>query len=165
MKILFISTITILVLFTAYFIYLGIRSQSGSAPGLVNGKLAPCPNTPNCFCSEYADDQPHFTDAIPVADLERPNPVDRPVDRPVDKIEQYILSMGGKIQQKNNDYLAATFSSRLFRYVDDFEIRIDREHQLIHLRSASRVGRSDFGANLKRINAFKQALTSSLPDE
>lgn len=153
MKILFISTISILVLFLAYFIFLGIKSQSGSARGIINGKLTPCPDTPNCLCSEYADDQSHFIDAIPVSEINSVNLMNT--------IEQAIESIGGTVKQKNDDYLAATFTSSLFRYVDDFEIRVDREDQLIHIRSASRVGRSDFGANQKRINDFRKTLKQS----
>jgi len=38
------------------------------------------------------------------------------------------------------------------------EVRLDKENKLIHLRSASRIGRSDFGVNRKRIATIKKAL-------
>jgi uncharacterized protein (DUF1499 family) len=49
------------------------------------------------------------------------------------------------------DYLAATFRTPLLGFIDDLEARLDREAGVIQLRSASRVGHSDLGANRKRI--------------
>jgi uncharacterized protein (DUF1499 family) len=51
-----------------------------------------------------------------------------------------------------------TFSTAVFHYVDDVEVRFDKENNLIHLRSASRIGRSDFGVNRKRIERIKKAM-------
>jgi uncharacterized protein (DUF1499 family) len=65
--------------------------------------------------------------------------------------------MGGSIQVEETDYLAATFTSSVFRFVDDLELRIDTSQQTIHLRSASRVGRSDGGANRKRVELIKNS--------
>jgi uncharacterized protein (DUF1499 family) len=49
-----------------------------------------------------------------------------------------------------------TFASALFGFVDDLEIRIDAEVGSIHLRSASRVGKSDLGANRKRVEIIQK---------
>jgi len=43
------------------------------------------------------------------------------------------------------------------RYVDDVELRLDENKQLIHVRSASRVGHSDLGANRKRVARIRAA--------
>ena len=71
-------------------------------------------------------------------------------------IAQIISDLGGKIAIQNDHYIAATFTSLVFRFVDDFEVRLDTEQRLIHFRSASRVGTSDFGVNRKRVAAVKQ---------
>jgi uncharacterized protein (DUF1499 family) len=63
--------------------------------------------------------------------------------------------MRGTIHSEGNNYLAATFSSRIFRFVDDFEIRVDPALKIVHIRSASRVGRGDMGINKKRLNCLK----------
>jgi uncharacterized protein (DUF1499 family) len=42
--------------------------------------------------------------------------------------------------------------------VDDVELRLDADQGLIHIRSASRVGRSDFGVNRKRVKDIMLAL-------
>lgn len=70
--------------------------------------------------------------------------------------------MSGNIQIEKENYITATFTSSIFRFVDDFEIRLDKKNNVIHLRSASRVGRSDFGINKKRIELFKQRYKSAL---
>lgn len=137
-----------------YFIYLSIKSHSGSAPGLINQKLSPCPDTPNCINSEFKNDTTHFIDALPyqnqsIADVNQ-------------LIKDTIQKTGGHITIANNDYIAATYSSKLFRYIDDVEVRIDKEHKTIHFRSASRVGHSDFGANIKRIGLIKNELKKKL---
>lgn len=58
--------------------------------------------------------------------------------------------MGGQVLREENGYLHAVFRSRFYRFIDDLELRLDREHRVIHLRSAARAGYSDFGVNRKR---------------
>ncbi len=146
MKTLFIILLSLILIVLAYFVYLGFKSHSGSANGLVNKKLSPCPNKPNCVCSEFANKKRPEINGIKYTELN------------LKKIEEAIKITGGKITTIKENYIAATYTSSLFRYVDDFEIRIDAEKKIIHFRSASRVGHSDMGANQKRIEAFKKAL-------
>jgi len=148
MKILLIILLTILITGLIYFIYLGFKSQNGSAPGLVDSRLTPCPNKPNCICTEFPNHKLHYANAINYNELN------------LDKISEAIQSIGGTITIHKDNYIAATFTSRLFKYVDDFELRIDTENKLIHIRSASRVGNSDMGINLKRIENFKEKFES-----
>jgi len=54
-------------------------------------------------------------------------------------------------------YLHVEFRSTLFRFVDDVEFVIDEPQGLIHIRSASRVGYSDLGANRKRMEKIRLA--------
>jgi len=58
------------------------------------------------------------------------------------------------IEQKDG-YLNAEFCSAIFRFVDDVEFLVEPESQRIHFRSASRVGRSDLGANRKRMELIR----------
>jgi uncharacterized protein (DUF1499 family) len=57
--------------------------------------------------------------------------------------------------------LEATQTSRIFRFVDDISVRVrpDGTGSVIDVRSKSRVGRGDMGANAKRIQAFREKLT------
>jgi len=146
MKIILIIFLGVVLAGFVYFFYLSYKSQTGSAPGLVNSKLTPCSHKPNCICTEYPDDTSHFTDAIKTNDLN------------IDNISKIIASTGGVIITTEESYIAATYTSSFFRYVDDLEIRIEPENQLIHIRSASRVGHSDMGINLKRIKNLRNIL-------
>ncbi len=128
---------------------LGNMSQTGKAPGLVSGHLSACSDTPNCVSSEIADDHSHYI-----------SPLRYPASMSEDTMELLkgvIQEVGGDIMAEEGAYIAATFTSTLFGFVDDVECRNDRGTHTIHLRSASRVGHSDFGANRRRV-----ALISSL---
>jgi uncharacterized protein (DUF1499 family) len=125
-----------------YLIFLSISSRFKEPPQMVAGKLAACPGFSNCICTESYSNQ-NFE---PIT-----------IDSAKAKIEWNLLKTaivkaGGEIQSENDIYLWATFVTPLFRFVDDFEARLDTSNSCIHLRSASRVGKYDFGANLKRIN-------------
>ena len=56
------------------------------------------------------------------------------------------------------DYLYAEYRTRLLRYVDDVELYYDEKQGVVHVRSASRLGRRDFGVNRKRIEALRRVI-------
>ena len=61
--------------------------------------------------------------------------------------------------------IEATATTRWFGFKDDVVIRIqdmDMDGTRVDVRSKSRVGRSDVGANAARIRAFREALTDEL---
>jgi len=138
----------LVVLVIAAFAVMGYQSRSGAAPGLQGGHLAACPDRPNCVSSETPEDKAHF-----IAPLNIPAE-DGAAARAA--LARIIAAMGGRITVDGNDYLAATFTSRVFGFVDDLEIRIDSEGGLVHMRSASRVGYSDRGVNRKRIERLRK---------
>ena len=55
-------------------------------------------------------------------------------------------------------YLYATFTTPLMKYTDDVEFLLDAAAGVVHVRSASRIGRSDLGANRQRIEAIRAQL-------
>ena len=77
------------------------------------------------------------------------------------KLEKIVAAMtGAKIIDAQADYLYAEFTTKLMGFVDDVEFLLDASHHRIHVRSASRLGRKDFGVNRKRIEAIRHALNS-----
>ena len=136
---------------------LGKVSESGQAPGIVDGRLTHCPEKPNCVCSEYHRDARHFIEPLELTDQSAENGAA--------KVRAIIIELGGVIKSERADYIAATFTSPLFRFVDDLEIRIDRDEALIHFRSASRVGHGDLGANLKRVELIQARFRQSHADD
>ncbi len=64
---------------------------------------------------------------------------------------------GATIVEARPDYLYAQFTTRWLRFVDDVEFMAAPDEGVIHLRSASRVGREDLGTNRRRIEAIRAA--------
>lgn len=143
---LLIFTILVAAIIVWFFI-LGYMSKSGDAAGLANGQLTRCPAKKNCVCSEYPDDTNYFIEPLPPGE-----------NVSLEKIKQVIGELGGVVTVEQDNYLAATFTSAIFGFVDDLEIRLDSEEKIIHIRSASRVGDSDLGVNRKRVQSLKQKL-------
>ena len=141
MKLLLYSVIGIVFIIALMLIGLSIASRKVPELGLVNGQLRPCPATPNCVCSEWKVEGAYV----------EPLRYSTSAKHAWDMIKQTIDKTGGIIVSEQNMYLHATYQTPLLRFIDDVEIRLDDEHKLIHIRSASRVGRSDMGTNRKRV--------------
>jgi len=73
-----------------------------------------------------------------------------------------LTQMGGVLIKVKEHTLSATFTSSIFKFVDDFEIRQDTTARKLHIRSASRTGYSDFGVNKKRVQLFSEQLQKAL---
>jgi uncharacterized protein (DUF1499 family) len=131
-----IATIILLVM-----IGLSISSRFADERQLIAGRLAPCPDTPNCVCSE---DYPNRNFQPVVIDTTQ-------IHTEWLLFKQTIIAAGGEIKTEQDTYVWAVFVTPLWRFVDDFEARLDSESGLIHVRSASRVGGYDYGTNLKRV--------------
>lgn len=136
----------------AFLFLLGKYSQKGAAPGLVDGSLTRCSGKPNCVCSEYEDDVDHYINSI-----KSTHQIDD-----LSKASATIQEMGGVINHESNHYIAATFASKLFGFVDDLEVRVDTVNGVMHIRSASRVGYGDGGVNRKRVEWFKKVYRKKL---
>ena len=149
-----ILTVAVLVRFAI----LGHNSKSGEAPGLVSGTLTPCPDKPNCVCSEFTVNTTHY-----IAPLDYSG---TPPEKAWNDILQVIKESGGEVSTANDEYIASTFSIPLFGFVDDVECRLDTSKNRIQIRSASRVGYSDLGVNKKRAETmtrlFKQKMNQDL---
>jgi len=148
MNTLLISLAAVLAGLLAVLLVLALWSRSGQAPGLVDGRLAPCPGTPNCVCSEAGTASTHAIAALPL-----------PSDG-LAGLRIAIEAEGGRVAVAQGDYLGAGFRSALFGFVDDLEIRIDRAAGVAQVRSASRVGYSDGGVNRRRVEALRDRLAA-----
>ena len=119
-------------------------------------KLDPCPATPNCVCSDYPDD----AHAIP------PLTFDGDADSAWAALRRAVEALPRtKIVASEAERLDAETRSALFRFVDDLAFRLDASTGVIHVRSASRVGYSDLGANRKRVETLRQLFAEQLAAE
>lgn len=113
--------------------------------GLKNGRLRSCPNKPNCVSSEFKT----------MASWVEPLTFDGKSKDAWEQLKISVLTIGGNIEKDEDIYLWATFRSKVFRFVDDMEFRMDTKNKVIHLRSASRVGYSDLGVNRRRVKKLR----------
>jgi len=146
MNILVIALIIVIIIISLVVIGINFLSNNSISTGLIEGKLKKCPNKPNCINTEYHEDISHYV---------------TPLDYPLSKSKliillskETIIEMGGEIVFEEKNYLAAKFTSAFFRFVDDFEVRCCDELNQLHIRSASRIGYSDFGVNKHRVERF-----------
>ena len=126
-----------------------IASRKQPELGLINGQLRPCPVTPNCVCSEHQVEGAYI----------KPLSYTSTVADARARIKQVISETGGVVITEEADYLRVVYQTPLLRYIDDVEFRQDNNNQVIHVRSASRVGQSDFGANRKRVEKIRTAFS------
>lgn len=62
------------------------------------------------------------------------------------------------VQDKGDGYLYAECTAPLMKFVDDLELWFDPANQVVQVRSASRVGRKDFGVNRRRMETLRVRL-------
>ena len=120
-----------------------LHSCVGDTPenlGVYENKLAPCPNSPNCV-SSFDTNAPHLI---------------KPIKADLEKIERTLASLNNaNIVDRSDNYIRAEFSSRFMGYVDDVEFLYDELENISHVRSASRVGYTDLGANRRRVEKIR----------
>jgi uncharacterized protein (DUF1499 family) len=107
---------------------------------LPEGDLRPCPSSPNCELVSFE------------------NPYG--LQSGIDKLKASILATEGKLisQQQvsaQKTYLHSEYTSLIMRFVDDVELVVNEDKVI--LRSASRLGHSDFGVNAARVEDIKAA--------
>ncbi|QDU08994.1 DUF1499 domain-containing protein [Gimesia aquarii] len=115
--------------------------------GVKNQRLSPCPDSPNCVCSQ-CESPIHFIEPIKFS-----GSGEKALKRLAEILSQ---QQGCRIINHEGDYLYAEFCSFFFRFVDDVEFWVDSSENVIQVRSASRVGYSDMGTNRKRIDKLRQ---------
>lgn len=121
--------------------------------GLRDGRLAACPASPNCVCSQSGDAS-HQIDPISFSGTTQEAIV------AIKEAVALMPRMRVVTQADSQGYLHAEARSRLFGFVDDVEFWFDEPNQRIHVRSASRVGYSDLGVNRERVEVLRQKLTA-----
>ena len=131
---------------------MSLFSCAGTRPvnlGIKDGRLTNCPSTPNCVSSDASNSAqsiPSFQLSVAPADGWRAL---RALLEELPRV---------KIITANEDYIHAECSSAFFGFVDDLELHLRASQNLIAVRSASRLGHSDFGVNRKRVENLRGLL-------
>lgn len=117
--------------------------------GLTDGRLSTCPSSPNCVCS----DETGTSSAIESLQLAVPAADAWPL------VEQAVRGLARtRIVSNSADYIHAECASSLLGFVDDLELHLRPDDGDIAVRSASRLGYSDFGVNRRRVEMLRTAL-------
>jgi len=132
-------------------IAIGFFSANLVATGLVTtdsntAALSGCDNLQNCTASTATTKRNKIA------------PLDYSVaaSEVIEKFSRLIASQPGtQIVGQEANYLHATFKTTLLGYTDDLELLLDESTGILNVRSASRIGKSDLGANRKRIEALR----------
>lgn len=124
------------------------------ALGVRDGRLGALPSSPNAVSSQAQDPERRVE---PLRFTGDPRAAMARLRRVVEDMPRT------EIVRAEERYLHATFTSRLFRFVDDVELLLDPQARVIHVRSASRVGYSDLGANRRRVEALREAFQEQEP--
>jgi len=114
--------------------------------GIGEKGLRPCPSSPNCVISTGGDAD-HLIAPIPyLGDRETSG----------ERIRRIVSGMDrARIITDRPDYLHVEIRSRVMKFVDDVEFWFPEKGKMIHVRSAARLGYSDFGVNRARIEQIR----------
>lgn len=126
-----------------------LSNCSGTKPedlGCTEGRLSPCPDSPNCISSQSSDES-HYVEPLSYRGT-------------LTEARKAVLSVidewpDSEIVEVMGHYVHAKFTSRFFRFVDDVEFCIDYDLRIIHVKSSSRLGYYDFGVNRRRIERIR----------
>ncbi len=111
--------------------------------------LSPPPSTPNAVSSD-ARTPVHFIE---------PLRFEGPPAIAMSALERVVATLPRtRVVSSKNGYLHAEAASAVFGFVDDIEFLVDEGRSIIHVRSAARIGYSDFGVNRKRVELIRKRL-------
>ncbi|MEM9531168.1 MAG: DUF1499 domain-containing protein [Pseudomonadota bacterium] len=149
MKTVLIIVLLLVLAMVGAMFWAGSKSRS-EAPtlGASNDQFVPCPDTPNCLSSDATDDAHRFAALALAADASWASIVAEVKQLP-----------GVTVVEESAGYVRAEAKSSIFGFIDDLEVQ-QRGNQLA-VRSASRVGKSDMGANLKRLTELESRLKAA----
>ena len=133
----------------------GCAGEPPAELGVRDGRLAPCKPTPNCVASQAdrAADPGHYVPPLAIRG--------EPEAAWAALVAAVRATPRVQIVAEGPGYLHAEYASRVFGFVDDVELQLDPSAKLVHVRSASRLGRSDFGVNRARIEALRTRLAAA----
>ncbi|NRA45768.1 MAG: DUF1499 domain-containing protein [Oligoflexales bacterium] len=137
------------VLFFTFRFYSMVKESQNNADwelALIDGKLAPCGEKPNCVSSMSSDEQ------FGVEGFQFSN-------EPTSSFSQFVESLrqadGVELLRKTDNFAHLTYQSAIFGFTDDLQLLLAPDTGKVEVRSSSRVGYSDLGANRKRVEGIR----------
>lgn len=143
---------------TASVCLLALSACGAGSPVLrsaTTGDLSPCPSAPHCVNSQapQSDERHHIA---PLRYTGSPAAAREKLTRVLKRME----SQGYAVVKSEGDYVYATYTTGVMQYVDDLEfVFSQKEPGVIHVRSSSRIGYADMGANRQHVEEVRTAFT------
>ena len=164
MSLLKILVVIIVVLAIALLVAGQAGMLRGAAPtdlGLKNGQLKPPANNPNSVSSQAALHASHpFRAYADIAPLAYTGDGAAAFGQAVAIIK---AMPGSTVIEDKPGYVYAQCQTRWLKFTDDLELALDESARVIHVRSASRIGRGDLGVNRARVEAIRAAMAGGSP--
>lgn len=115
-----------------------------------NSRFSPCPDTPNCVSSRdqgggHAIEPLHYQGGM--------------VEAKAVLLEVLRSFERTEVVEDSDGYVHAVFRSLVFRFADDVEFEFDDVKKRVHMKSASRAGYWDLGANRRRCESIRAAFS------
>jgi uncharacterized protein (DUF1499 family) len=134
------------------FMSITLFSCAGQKPedlGIFDNKFSPCAESPNCVSSD-ARDKDHAVEMFKL---------NTNLNNGWQKVHDVVSSFPRtKVITFNKQYIHVECSSAVFGFVDDLQLHLRGEGGSVAVKSASRLGHSDFGVNRKRIASLRKIL-------
>lgn len=112
----------------------------------MSSELIPCPDKPNCVSSLEQGRASYIKPFHYTGDLRTAKA----------KLLQIIKQQArSSVMRDEANFLHSTFTSRVFSFIDDVEFLFNDNEKVIHVRSASRKGKYDFGTNRRRVESLR----------
>lgn len=120
--------------------------------GMNDTQFQPCPNRPNCVSTMVSpDDATHFI---------APLVYHGSLAQAQEQLLGVLQSMERiTLVEKTASYWHYTFQTAVLKFTDDVEFYFPAQEKVIHMRSASRMGYSDWGVNRKRLAQVREGFT------
>lgn len=122
--------------------------------GVRDGRLQPPSRTPNSVSSQadLHDPRAYAVDYARIAPLRYRGDGAAALQR----LLRIVAALpGAQVIEATPDYLFVQFTTRWLQFVDDAEFWLAPAEHVIHVRSASRIGRKDFGVNRARVESIR----------
>lgn len=134
-----------------------LRGSPKGTLGVAEGRLQRPSKTENSVCSQAGlwPDHPMkaYAEIAPLALVGGSGAAT------LERLKAVVSAMpGARVVESRADYLYATFETKMLKFVDDVEFWFDPAGNVVQVRSASRLGKKDFGVNRARVEAIRRAL-------
>lgn len=114
---------------------------------MIDGAFAPCAKSPNCVSSQANQRGKQISPMVYLSSIEEAKSLLKSVISDIKR---------AKLITEEASYLHYEFTTAIGAFIDDVEFYFPSEEKVIHMKSSSREGWWDLGANRRRLKRVKR---------